>query len=127
MVLKTGFIGISTLFKAVQDYSEQYKYIMHLQNYYKQQLIMVNLHYQTQLCKKSPFVHSMLQGFVTDVSYYKMSEVSEKMSYESVLMTAGPQIAEFCRDYTVKFEKTTAIAEGGEFAASSTFCIERHG
>jgi len=55
---------------------------------------------------------------VTDVHYYKMSEVSDKMSYESVIMTAGPKIAEFCRDYTVKFEKTTAIAEGGEFAAT---------
>ena len=48
-----------------------------------------------------------------------MTEVSDKMSYESVLMTAGPKIAEFCREYTVKYEKTTAVAEDGELAATS--------
>jgi len=58
---------------------------------------------------------------VTDVHYYTMSEVSDKMSYETVLMTAGPKIAEFCREYTVKLEKTTAIAENGEFAAAALF------
>jgi len=57
---------------------------------------------------------TLIQGFTTEVYYHDIHVVSEKLSYEDVLIMAGETIAKFCKDYTTVLGRATPRSNTGQ-------------
>jgi len=52
-----------------------------------------------------------IQGHTNEVQYHQIRVQNDPLTSEQVLNIAGPNIAQFCKDYTVVYGNTTMINE----------------